>query len=114
MKELIRNWLALPGLLWSAFIYLLRALWARRGRTIKNNCSTCKFYIKQSTVSISWSYLLRTKNKLIEEIDKEGLAKTNDVEYGNCSLGRMTDTCSACKSWSNIVTEEERILSHNW
>lgn len=135
MKELIRNWLALPDLLWKSFVFLLdffwrdrklkslpkavfelfdytfRSIWSKRGRSTVHNCSGCKYFIKQPLISINWNKTLKTNNVLLEGLPTQ-------VDASSCLLNHTVTLNSACSRWNDgsplSSTEEERILSHNW
>lgn len=136
MKELIQNWLALPGLLWKSFAFLfnffwkdrklrnlpkalflmcyniIKHMWDKIGRSTKYSCTECRYFIKQSPLRVNWNNLLKTDNVLVKTIPSQ-------TDRGSCLLNySITSNLAACKRWSDespsSSTEEERILSHNW
>ena len=135
MKEMIRNWLALPDLLWksfvflldlfwkdhkltglpkalfSMFIYVIKHIWNKCNRSTEHSCVGCKYFIKQSPHLINWNNVLKTDNVLLEDMPKR-------IDRDSCLLNHPITLDSACSRWNDgsfsSSTEEERILDHHW
>jgi len=133
MKELIKNWLALPELLWKSFVFVLglfwedrkvirlpkalfsmtihifKRTWGKTFRSTKHSCIGCKYFVKQSPFIVNWNASLRTKNVLLKDMPTK-------IDRDFCLLNHYVTLDSACSKWNDglLSTEEERILEHNW